>query len=54
MVVRRLIFMAALILAGQRRPERVAEIGTDWTGNDMAIEAIADLKVKGTTVTKAI
>jgi CreA protein len=39
--------MAPLILAA----EQVDEIGTDWTGNDIVIEAIADPKAKGITVT---
>jgi CreA protein len=30
-------------------PPQVGEIGTDWTGNDIVIEAIADPKVKGIT-----
>ena len=49
MVVRRLIFTAALILATPAAAEQVGEIGTDWTGNDIVIEAIADPKVKGIT-----
>lgn len=49
MVVRRLIFMAALILAMPAAAEQVGEIGTDWTGNDIVIEAIADPKIKGIT-----
>ncbi|HEU4906399.1 MAG TPA: CreA family protein [Solirubrobacterales bacterium] len=41
--------MAALVLTTQRGAERVGEIGTDWTGNDIVIEAIADPKIKGIT-----
>jgi hypothetical protein len=40
---------AALALATPAAAEQVGEIGTDWTGNDIVIEAIADPKVKGIT-----
>src|SRR5688572_14476828 len=49
MDVRRLIFTAALVLAMPAAAEQVDEIGTDWTGNDIVIEAIADPKVEGVT-----
>ena len=49
MVVRRLALMATLVLATPAAAEQVGEIGTDWTGNDIVIEAIADPKVKGIT-----
>jgi CreA protein len=49
MVVRRLVLVAALVLATPAAAELVGEIGTDWTGNDIVIEAIADPKVKGVT-----
>jgi CreA protein len=49
MVVRSLAFVAALVLAMPAAAEQVGEIGCDWTGNDIVIEAIADPKVKGVT-----
>jgi CreA protein len=49
MVVRPLAFVAALVLATPAAAEQVGEIGTDWTGNDIVIEAVADPKVKGVT-----
>ena len=49
MVVRRLVLVKALVLAPPAAAEQVGEIGTDWTGNDIVIEAIADPKVKGIT-----
>jgi CreA protein len=42
--------MAALVLATPAAAEQVGEIRTDWTGNDIVIEAIADPKVKGITL----
>jgi CreA protein len=41
--------MAALVLATPAAAEQVAEIRTDWTGNDIVIEAITDPKTKGIT-----
>lgn len=40
-----------LVLAsfGSAQAERVGEVGVDWTGNDIVIEAVADPKVKGVT-----
>ncbi len=49
MFVRRLGFVAALVLAPPAAAEQVGEIGTDWTGNDIVIEAIADPQVEGNT-----
>ena len=49
MVVRRLILSTALVLATPAAAEQVGEISTDWSGNDIVIEAIADPKVKGVT-----
>jgi CreA protein len=49
MVVRRLALAAALVLATPAAAEQVDEIGTDWTGNDIVIEAIADPKVSPAT-----
>ena len=39
----------ALLLAAPAAAEQVGEIGTDWTGNDIVIEAIADPGVQGVT-----
>ncbi len=49
MTARRLALVAALVLATPAAAEPVGEIGTDWTGNDIVIEAIADPKVQGVT-----
>ena len=49
MVVRRVALAAALALATPAAAEQVGEIGTDWTGNDIVVEAIADPKVQGVT-----
>jgi CreA protein len=49
MVVHRLALVAALVLASPVAAEQVGEIGTDWTGNDIVIEAIADPKIEGVT-----
>jgi CreA protein len=40
MVVRRLGLVAALVLATPAAAELVGEIGTDWIGNDIVIEAL--------------
>jgi CreA protein len=49
MAARRLALVAALVLATPAAAEQVGEITTDWTGNDIVIEAIADPKVRGVT-----
>jgi CreA protein len=41
--------VAALVLTTPAGAEQVGEIGTDWTGNDILIEAIPDPKGKGVT-----
>lgn len=42
--------MAALSLwAPARAADRVGEVGVDWTGNDIVIDAVADPKVQGVT-----
>jgi CreA protein len=41
--------VAVLALTTPAGAEQVGEIGTDWTGNDIVIEAIADPKIKGIT-----
>ena len=45
----RAVFAALLICAGPVRAEEVGEVGVDWIGNDIMIEAIADPKVEGVT-----
>ena len=49
MIVRRVALAAALVLAMPAAAEQVGEIGTEWTGNDILIEAIPDPKGKGVT-----
>ena len=49
MVARRMALAVALALATPAAAEQVGEIGTDWTGNDIVVEAIADPKVRGVT-----
>jgi CreA protein len=39
----------ALLAAGPALAEQVGKIATDWTGNDIVVEAIADPKVQGVT-----
>ena len=45
----RIGLVLALLLATPVAAEQVGEIGTDWTGNDIVIEAIADPGVQGVT-----
>lgn len=45
----RAVFAALLICAGPVGAEEVGEVGVDWVGNDIMIEAIADPKVEGVT-----
>ena len=49
MVARRVALVAALALAAPAAAEPVGAIGTDWTGNDIVVEAIADPEVQGVT-----
>ncbi len=49
MVARRGALVAALALAAPAAAEPVGAIGTDWTGNDIVVEAIPDPKVQGVT-----
>ena len=44
--VRRSALVAALVLTTPAAAEQVGEIGADWTGNDILIEANADPKVR--------
>lgn len=46
--MKRLILMA-LLAASPAMAEEVGEIGVDWVGNDIIIEAIADPEVPGVT-----
>lgn len=41
--------LAALMLAGPAHAEQVGEVGVDWVGNDILIEAFQDPKVTGVT-----
>ena len=45
----RRILLAALLLAAPAHAEKVGEVGVDWTGNDIVIEAVRDPKVEGVT-----
>lgn len=40
---------AALLLSAQAGAEQVGEVGVDWVGNDIIIDAIQDPKVEGVT-----
>lgn len=42
-------FAAAVALASSVQAEEVGEVGVDWIGNDIIIEAIADPDVSGVT-----
>ncbi len=43
------IALAAALLATPVAAEQVGEVGVDWVGNDIIIDAIADPKVEGVT-----
>lgn len=43
------IAVAALGISGAAQAEQVGEIGVDWAGNDIVIEAIPDPEVSGVT-----
>lgn len=45
----RMIAAAALMLPALAQAEEIAQIGVDWVGNDIVIEAIADPDVGGVT-----
>lgn len=49
MSLRTLAALAALLLATPTAAEQVGDIGTDWTGNDIVVDAIGDPGVKGIT-----
>ena len=49
-MTRPLLFSAVLaLLAAPVNAEQVGEVGVDWVGNDIIIEAVADPKVPGVT-----
>lgn len=41
--------LGGLLLGGAAAAEKIGEIGVDFLGNDIVVEAIADPKVKGVT-----
>jgi len=43
------LLLAALIAASPVAAQQVGEVGVDWVGNDIIIEAIPDPEVKGVT-----
>ena len=49
MVFRKLALGAALVIAAPAAADVVGKISTDWTGNDIVVEAIQDPKVGGVT-----
>lgn len=48
-MIRQLVTAAAFAAAGPVLAEQVGEVGVDWVGNDIVIEAIADPEVQGVT-----
>ena len=47
--MRKLLMTVLLALPAPLLAEEVGEVGVDWVGNDILIEAIADPKVEGVT-----
>lgn len=45
----RRLAVLALLVATPARAEEVGEVGVDWVGNDIVVEAIADPEVGGVT-----
>ena len=43
------VLLAALLAATPALAQKVGEVGVDWVGNDIIIEAIPDPKVEGVT-----
>jgi CreA protein len=43
------LFCLAAAIAAPASAEEVGKIGTDWTGNDIVVEAITDPEVQGVT-----
>jgi CreA protein len=48
-MVRTLAFLAAALFAAPAAAQQVGKIATDWTGNDIIVEAVPDPKVQGVT-----
>ncbi|HEV2557188.1 MAG TPA: CreA family protein [Microvirga sp.] len=48
-MVRTLAFLAAALFAAPASAQQVGKIATDWTGNDIIVEAVPDPKVQGVT-----
>ena len=46
---RALAILALVAIAGSAGAEEVGEVGVDWIGNDIIIEAVPDPKVEGVT-----
>ncbi|MFN7011947.1 MAG: CreA family protein [Allorhizobium sp.] len=52
MSIRRLLLSATIALSALALPARadvVGEVGVDWVGNDIIVEAVTDPKIKGIT-----
>jgi CreA protein len=49
MSMRTLLIGACLALASAAQAEQIGEVGVDWVGNDIIIEAVHDPKVPGVT-----
>ncbi len=49
MIRARLAALACLAIPCAAGAEQVGEVGVDWTGNDIVIEAVADPEVEGVT-----
>lgn len=49
MIIRRLAALCLLLGAGTASAEEVGQVGVDWTGNDIVIEAMTDPEVQGVT-----
>ena len=45
----RLLFLAILLSALPAHAEEVGEVGVDWLGNDIIVDAVADPEVQGVT-----
>ncbi|MGB3407391.1 MAG: CreA family protein [Jannaschia sp.] len=43
------LILAAVLLSSPLSAQQVGEVGVDWVGNDIIIEAISDPKVEGVT-----
>lgn len=47
--MKRALLTLLCLLPSMAAAEQVGEVGVDWVGNDIEIEAVADPKVKGVT-----